>query len=63
MKMIKDSNNRVVESTSSLMATSEEFNASTDEMISLSRKNISNIAESIELMSGISDKMAELSKR
>lgn len=63
MKMIKDSNNKVVESTSSLMATSEEFNASTDEMISLSRKNISNIAESIELMSGISDKMAELSKR
>ncbi len=63
MKMIKDSNNKVVESTSSLMATSEEFNASTDEMIGLSRKNISNIAESIELMSGISDKMAELSKR
>ena len=62
MKMIKDSNNKVVESTSSLMATSEEFNASTDEMIALTHKNMTQIEESLRLMSGISDKMAELSK-
>ena len=61
MTMIKDSNNKVVESTSSLMATSEEFNASTDEMISLSHHNMDNITESISLIDVISEKMAELS--
>ena len=63
MRVIKDSNNKVVESTSSLMATSEEFNASTDEMINLTHQNMTKIEESLSLMTTISDKMAELSKQ
>lgn len=61
MKLIKESNDKVVDSTSSLMATSEEFNASTDETITMSRRNMDNITASIEIMSTIAEKMAELS--
>ena len=43
------------------MATSEEFNASTDEMINLTHQNMSQISESLSLMNTISEKMSELS--
>ena len=43
------------------MATSEEFNASTDEMINITHQNMSKIEESLALMTSISDKMSELS--
>ncbi len=62
MKLIKESNDKVVDSTSSLMSTSEEFNANTDETITMSRRNMDNITASIKIMSTIAEKMAELSR-
>ena len=60
MERIKDSNDEVVHSTSTLLATSEEFTASTQETIRISRSNMDKIEESISLMSGISGKLQEL---
>ena len=62
MKSVKDSNNRVVDGTSMLMATSEEFTASTEEMINISHRNMEKIASSLEIMNAITDRMAELSR-
>ena len=61
MIKVKESNDRVVDSTSMLMATSEEFTASTEEMISVGQRNMENIATSMGIMSSITEKMAELS--
>ncbi|MCR5734853.1 MAG: hypothetical protein K6G22_09640, partial [Lachnospiraceae bacterium] len=60
MKRIKDSNDEVVNSTSRLLATSEEFTASTQETIRICRNNMDKIEESIDIMAQISEKMQEL---
>lgn len=62
MKRIKDSNDEVVNSTSRLLATSEEFTASTQETIKISRNNMDKIDESMDIMTKISDKMNELAE-
>ncbi|MCR5357549.1 MAG: hypothetical protein K6E63_09145 [Lachnospiraceae bacterium] len=62
MLRIKDSNDEVVNSTSRLLATSEEFTASTQETIKISRNNMDKIEESIAVMSDISDKMQQLAE-
>ena len=60
MGRIKDSNDEVVNSTSRLLATSEEFTASTQETIRISRNNMDKIEESMGIMEGISNKMQQL---
>ncbi len=60
MKLVKESNNRVVDGTSMLMATSEEFTAGTEEMISVSQRNMEKIASAMEIMGAITAKMSEL---
>ena len=60
MGRIKDSNDEVVNSTSRLLATSEEFTASTQETIRISRNNMDKIEESMNIMEGISGKMQQL---
>ena len=62
MKQVKESNNRVVDGTSMLMATSEEFTASTEEMINISHRNMAKIEASLEIMNAITDRMRELSR-
>ena len=62
MARIKDSNDEVVNSTSRLLATSEEFTASTQETVRISRNNMDKIGESINIMAKISDKMQELAQ-
>ncbi|MCR5508453.1 MAG: hypothetical protein K6F34_07185 [Lachnospiraceae bacterium] len=62
MMRIKDSNDEVVNSTSRLLATSEEFTASTQETIKISRNNMDKIDNSIEIMAGISAKMQQLAE-
>ena len=60
MARIKDSNDEVVNSTSRLLATSEEFTASTQETIGISRSNMDKIEQSIAVMSTISGKLQQL---
>ena len=60
MNRIKDSNDEVVNSTARLLATSEEFTASTQETIRISRDNMDKIEHSICVMDEISDKMHQL---
>ena len=60
MLRIKDSNDEVVNSTSRLLATSEEFTASTQETIRISHNNMDKIEESMDIMTKIADKMQEL---
>ena len=60
MGRIKQSNDEVVNSTSSLLAISEEFTASTQETIGISRNNVDKIDESLRVMSAISAKLQEL---
>ena len=62
MLSIKDSNDEVVNSTSRLLATSEEFTASTQETIRISRNNMDKIEESIGIMADISAKMQQLAE-
>ncbi|MCR5421724.1 MAG: hypothetical protein K6E98_12050 [Lachnospiraceae bacterium] len=62
MARIKESNDEVVNSTSTLLATSEEFTANTQETIRISRNNMDKIEESIEIMAQISDSMKILSE-
>ena len=62
MMRIKDSNDEVVNSTSRLLATSEEFTASTQETIRISNNNMDKIEESIGIMSDISDRMKQLAQ-
>ena len=62
MERIKDSNDEVVNSTSRLLATSEEFTASTQETIRISRNNMDKIEESIDIMAKISEMMKELAQ-
>ena len=60
MARIKDSNDEVVNSTSRLLATSEEFTARTQETIGISRSNMDKIEQSISVMSAISGKLQQL---
>lgn len=60
MDKIKKSNDQVVNSTSTLLATSEEFTAGTQETINISRNNMDKIEQSINVMSKISLKLQEL---
>ena len=60
MARIKNSNDEVVSSTSRLLATSEEFTASTQETIEISRNNMDKIEQSIGVMSTIFGKLQEL---
>ena len=62
MARIKDSNDEVVNSTSRLLATSEEFTASTQETIRISRNNMDKIEEAIGIMTDISGKLQELAE-
>ncbi len=62
MARIKDSNDEVVNSTSRLLATSEEFTASTQETIRISRNNMDKIEEAIDIMTDISGKLQELAE-
>ena len=62
MKRIMDSNDEVVNSTSRLLATSEEFTASTQETIKISQNNMDKIDESMDIMARISGKMNELAQ-
>jgi methyl-accepting chemotaxis protein len=62
MMRIKDSNDEVVNSTSRLLATSEEFTASTQETIRISRNNMDKIEGSIGIMADISAKMQQLAE-
>ena len=62
MARIKDSNDEVVNSTSRLLATSEEFTASTQETIKISRNNMDKIEEAIGIMTDISGKLQELAE-
>ncbi len=62
MLRIKDSNDEVVNSTNRLLATSEEFTASTQETIKISNNNMDKIEESIDIMAGISERMQQLAE-
>ena len=60
MGRIKASNDKVVDSTTRLLATSEEFTASTQETIRISRNNMDQINESMGIMENISGNLKEL---
>ena len=60
MERINVSNDEVVNSTTRLLATSEEFTASTQETIRICKGNMDKIDESVDIMVKISEKMKNL---
>lgn len=60
MEKIKESNDEVVNSTTTLLATSEEFAASTEETIEVSKDNVVKVDNSREVIAEISKQMNEL---
>lgn len=62
MGKIKRSNDEVVNSTTKLLSTSEQFTENTKESISTSRNNMSKIEESVEIMARISSMLKELAQ-
>jgi methyl-accepting chemotaxis protein len=62
MGKIKRSNDEVVNSTTKLLSTSEQFTENTKESISTSRNNMSKIEDSVEIMARISSMLKELAQ-